>query len=75
MRCIDGLCGDDACWYCGRKRVPMEDADDLYDGDTMQGDRYAGLIEPSAGGEGWADSARNSPAHSSVSDSTKGGDK
>ena len=45
MRCIDGLCGDAACWYCGRKRTPDEDTGDMYDGDPMQGDKYEGLIE------------------------------
>ena len=51
MRCIDGLCGDDACWYCSRKRTPEEDADDLYDGDPMHGDEYAGMSEPSPAGD------------------------
>ena len=44
MRCVDGLCGDDACWYCSRKRTPDEDADDMYDGDPMHGDEYEGII-------------------------------
>lgn len=52
MRCIDGLCGDDACWYCGRKRTPKEDADALYDGDPMHGDEYEGWIEPNTKAEG-----------------------
>lgn len=28
MRCIDGLCGDPACWYCSRRR---NEEIDLYD--------------------------------------------
>jgi hypothetical protein len=46
MRCIDGLCGDDACWYCARKRTPTKYEDEYeYDGDPMHGDEYEGLIE------------------------------
>ncbi len=42
MRCIDGLCGDEACSYCGRKRTPTKCEDEY--GDERREAAVGGLV-------------------------------
>lgn len=42
MRCIDGLCGDEACYYCGRKRTPTKYEDEY--GDERREEPVGGLV-------------------------------